>query len=295
MSTARIVITTGANSGIGLATALEVARRDMHSVATVRSAAKADLVKEAAAEAGVGVETAILDVTDRVGCAELIERYEPWGIVNNAGFSASGAVEDVGDDEVAVILETMVAAPIRLARLAIPHMRRAGSGRIVNVSSIYGFTTTPLTGWYQASKHAIEGVSDALRAEVAADGREVEKLRSTYGESLLAEVAADGIKVVLIQPGGIRTGIWDEFQGEVSARAGSRYAGAYGRLTGFTRGFEPIMRSPEQVAKVIANALTSSHPRARYLVGPDAHAIAVLEPLSVTSVRDRLSRLILGL
>jgi NAD(P)-dependent dehydrogenase (short-subunit alcohol dehydrogenase family) len=273
MSTARIVITTGANSGIGLATALEVARRDMHSVATVRSAAKADLVKEAAAEAGVGVETAILDVTDRVGCAELIERYEPWGIVNNAGFSASGAVEDVGDDEVAVILETMVAAPIRLARLAIPHMRRAGSGRIVNVSSIYGFTTTPLTGWYQASKHAIEGVSDALRAEVA----------------------ADGIKVVLIQPGGIRTGIWDEFQGEVSARAGSRYAGAYGRLTGFTRGFEPIMRSPEQVAKVIANALTSSHPRARYLVGPDAHAIAVLEPLSVTSVRDRLSRLILGL
>jgi len=128
MSTARIVITTGANSGIGLATALEVARRDMHSVATVRSAAKADLVKEAAAEAGVGVETAILDVTDRVGCAELIERYEPWGIVNNAGFSASGAVEDVGDDEVAVILETMVAAPIRLARLAIPTCAALAAG-----------------------------------------------------------------------------------------------------------------------------------------------------------------------
>src|SRR2546423_11400285 len=93
------VLTTGANSGIGLATVLEVARKGMRSVGSVRSEEKADVVAKAAAEAGVEVETVLLDVSDADGCAEVIEQVRPWGLVNNAGYSNTGAIEDVSDDE----------------------------------------------------------------------------------------------------------------------------------------------------------------------------------------------------
>ena len=145
------VLTTGVNSGIGLATVLEVARRGYRSVGSVRSAAKADIVHKAAAEAGVQVETVILDVGDEVRCEEVVRELGPvYGLVNNAGYGLTGAVEDVDDDEVRAVLETMVVAPMRLARLVLPGMREAGAGRIINVSSIMGRTTTPFTGWYQA-------------------------------------------------------------------------------------------------------------------------------------------------
>jgi NAD(P)-dependent dehydrogenase (short-subunit alcohol dehydrogenase family) len=116
------VLTTGANSGIGLATALEVARRGYRSVGSVRSPAKADLVAKAAAAAGVAVETVLLDVTDAARGAEVIDEFRPYAIVNNAGFSSTGAVEDVGDDEARQQLEAMVVAPIRVgAAGAAPH------------------------------------------------------------------------------------------------------------------------------------------------------------------------------
>ena len=90
----------------------------------------------------------------------------------------------------------MVVAPMRLARLALPGMRERGEGRIVNVSSIYGRVTTPFTGWYQAAKHALEGVTDALRMEVA----------------------GMGVKVVLVEPGGFRTAIFDEVKRDLDRR-----------------------------------------------------------------------------
>lgn len=269
----RVALTTGANSGIGLATTLELARRGLRSVGTVRSRAKADAVAERAESMGLTVETAILDVGDAESCERVVQKYRPTVIVNNAGFSITGAIEDVGDEEARAALETMVVGPMRLARLALPHMREVHHGRIINVSSIYGRATTPLTGWYQASKHALEGVSDALRAEVA----------------------ADGIKVVLVEPGFVRTGIWAELGSELKGRDGSDFAPSYQRLLANTRLAGPIMTDPSKVADVIAGVATSRNPRARYLVGCDAQVIAGLEAYVPTRVWDRVARTVLDL
>jgi NAD(P)-dependent dehydrogenase (short-subunit alcohol dehydrogenase family) len=145
------VLTTGANSGIGLATVVHLARLGYRSVGTVRSAAKAATVADAASKAGVTVETVLLDVTEAEGCERAVDETKPWAVVNNAGYSGTGAVEDIADEDIRHQLETMVVAPMRLARLALPHMRAHGGGRIVNVSSIFGRTTAPFSGWYQAS------------------------------------------------------------------------------------------------------------------------------------------------
>jgi NAD(P)-dependent dehydrogenase (short-subunit alcohol dehydrogenase family) len=271
---AKTVLTTGANSGIGLATVLEVARRGYRSVGSVRSAAKAEVVHKAAADAGVQVETVRLDVGDEIACEEVVAALGPvYGLVNNAGYGLTGAVEDVEDDEVRAVLETMVVAPMRLARLVLPAMRDAGEGRIVNVSSIMGRTTTPFTGWYQASKHALEAVTDALRIEVA----------------------SAGVKVVLVEPGGFKTGIWEELERDVAKRGDSRFANAYRRSQQLMKLAEPVMGDPGQVAKVIGSVLSSRSPRARYLVGIDANLIALGDRLTVTGIKDRLTRLSLGI
>lgn len=270
----RTVLTTGANSGIGLATVLELARRGFRSIGSVRSEEKAGVVHDAAKEAGVDVETVFLDVADQRRGAEVIDEIAPlYGVVNNAGFSGSGAIEDVDDDDVRRQLEVMLVAPMRLARLALPGMRALGGGRIVNISSIYGRTTTPLTGWYQAAKHGLEAASDALRMEVA----------------------GDGIRVVLVEPGGFRTGIWDELERDVDARASSPYASAYRRTLQLTKLGQPLMGHPRRVAKVVAGAMTTRIPRSRYLVGYDAQALAVADSLTPTFVKDRVTRAVLGL
>lgn len=268
----RVVLTTGSNSGIGLATAIEVARLGFRSVGSVRSEAKARTLHEAADRAGVEVSTVLLDVTDGKRCREVVEELRPWAVVNNAGFGGMGAVEDVDDDEARLLLETMVVAPMRLARLAIPVMRDAGGGRIVNMSSVLGLVTTPLAGWYSASKHALEALSDALRAEVA----------------------SAGVKVVLVEPGGFKTGIWGEVEQTVE-RPGSAYERAYRRSATGVRLTQPVMGQPEQVARTVGRALTSRFPRERYLVGVDALALTVANRFTPAAVRDRVTRLGLGL
>src|SRR5436309_7464315 len=114
------VLTTGANSGIGLAAVIEVAKRGFHSVGSVRSEEKARHVRAAAEEAGATVETVFLDVTDAEECRRTIDQLQPYGLVNNAGLQVTGAIEDISDDDARQALEIMVVAPTRLARLAIP-------------------------------------------------------------------------------------------------------------------------------------------------------------------------------
>lgn len=274
MADERHVLVTGANSGIGLATVLHLAEKGFRVTGSVRSKAKADVVGTAADAAGVEVETVLLDVTDAEACERVVAGLGTLhGLVNNAGYGLTGAIEDVPDDEARAVLETMVLAPMRLARLAMPAMREAGGGRIVNISSVYGRTATPLTGWYQGSKHALEGLSDALRMEVA----------------------KDGIHVILVEPGGFKTNIWADLERDLANREGSRYESAYQRIGGLTSMWEPLMGQPASCAKVIAKALQTPLPRARYLVGTDAKVMAAASQLTPTMVKDRILRLAQGL
>jgi len=275
--TARTVLTTGANSGIGLATTLELARRGHRSIGSVRSEPKAELVHEAAAEAGVEVETVLLDVTDAERCAEVVAEVGPelYGLVNNAGYALTGAIEDITDDEARHLFETMVLAPMRLSRLALPGMRAHGRGRIVNVSSIAGLVSSPLAGWYTGTKHALEALTDSLRIEVA----------------------RDGVQVVLIEPGGFKTGIWEDMARDIErhADAGSRNTAAYERSLQVQRLIEPIMGSPEHCGRLIADVIESRTPRDRYLVGLDAQALRLGDRLTPNILQDRFLRLVLGL
>ncbi len=272
--TGRTVLTTGANSGIGLATVLELARRGFRSVGSVRSKAKAKVVADAARAAGLEVDTILLDVTDADRCAAVVTELRPYALVNNAGYSLTGAVEDVSDDEARRLFETMVHAPMRLARLALPTLREE-RGRVVNVSSIAGLTTAPFAGHYAGAKHALEALTDALRMEVA----------------------GDGVKVVLVEPGGFKTGIWAEMASDIDRREadGSRYTSAYRRSMQGQRLMEPIMGQPEACAKVIAGAVASRSPRPRYLVGLDAQAMLLAQRFTPTFVKDRVIRFGLGL
>lgn len=274
----RTVLTTGASSGIGLATVLELGRLGFDSVGSVRSAAKATVVEKAAAEAGVGdkVRTVLLDVTDAETCEKVIADLPPlFGLVNNAGFGLTGAVEDVSDDDAHELFETMVHAPVRLSRLVLPGMVERGGGRIVNVSSIAGRTTTPLAGHYTGAKHALEALSDALRVEVA----------------------SRGVYVALVEPGGFKTNIWEDMERDIATHeaAGSRFTGAYRRSMAGQRMLERLMGDPSQCARVIATALTTRLPRPRYMVGLDARALLVADTLTPTPVKDLMMRLGLGL
>jgi NAD(P)-dependent dehydrogenase (short-subunit alcohol dehydrogenase family) len=267
------VLVTGANSGLGLAAVLEVARRGFRAVGSVRSEEKAEQVREAAARAGLTVGTVLLDVVDAAQSRRVIDELRPLGIVNNAGYMHYAAFEDALEDEVRALFEVLTIGPMRLARLALPHMRAAGWGRIVNVSSIVGRFSFPMMGWYQAGKQALEAVSDALRMEVA----------------------SDGIEVVLIQPGSFKTGVIDDIRSSVRERgADSRYRAAYERMLQAVEKTEPLWGSPERVARVIGDALTAHWPQARYVVGIDAWSNFLSAPLP-TRMRDFVMRRMLRL
>ena len=270
--TRRKVLTTGCNSGLGLATVLELARRGHASIGTVRSAAKAEIVAEAAAQAGVEIDTRILDITDADACAAVVSEIEPDVLVNNAGYMVYAAIEEVGDEDARNLFETMVLAPTRLARLCLPHMRTRKWGRIIQVSSISARVSFPLMGWYQGCKQALEGISDAMRIEVA----------------------SAGIGVALVEPGIFRSEMSEQFSAPKNVE-GSRYATAYERSGSFYGRLGAMMTDAETVAGVIADAIESRSLKARYPVGLDAQFNILSDPITPTGLRDRALRTVFGL
>jgi NAD(P)-dependent dehydrogenase (short-subunit alcohol dehydrogenase family) len=276
----RSVLITGANAGIGLVTALELAGAGYDVVGSVRSAAKADVVARAADETGVQVRTVQIDVDDAGSCARGVEQVSeltgggPWALVNNAGFAQSGAVEDVDDDLARAQLETNVVAPVRLARLVLPAMRERGEGRIVNISSVAGRLSTPLMGWYCASKHALEAVTDALRIEVE----------------------PDGVRVVLVEPGMFGTDIWSAAKtGGFPDPTQPRYAAAYARAEAVAARGADRLPDPVWVARTIRVALSNPVPLARYVVGADAVTGILAETVVPTVLTDYVKAVSTGM
>ncbi len=271
------VVVTGANRGIGLETALELASAGYDVIGTARSEETARALLDAAEGRGLTVRTVLLDVADpaatRRGFAEVAELTGggPWAVVNNAGFAQAGAIEDVGDAAVRRQLEVNLVAPARIARLVLPAMRERGEGRVVNVSSIAGRVSLPLMGWYCASKHGLEAMTDALRMEVA-----------RYG-----------VKVVLVEPGSFGTGIWGGAR--YPARASTEeYAAAYRQARAATARLVHLMPPAWWVARTVHLALASPLPLARYLVGLDAIGGALADRLMPTAVSDVVKELMAG-
>lgn len=259
------VFITGAGSGIGLASAIELARRGRRPLAAVHRPDQVDAVAKAAADAGVVVETTVLDVADAEACADALAGRPLEALVNAAGYVNGGAVLDVVDDEqIRHHLEVMVVAPMRMARLAVPSLRAHGPGRIVNIGSILGQMSTPLMGWYDGTKHALEALTDALRMEVA----------------------AEGIHVVLVEPGAIGTPIYAKARREMADRAPSSSGPAYRRWAAVTSALESRFTEPDAVAVAVGRALDDRRPRQRYYAGLGAPTLPWLYRLTPPIVRD---------
>ena len=275
---AKSVLVTGANSGIGAVTCLELAGAGWDVIGSARTPDKAARLTDLAAERGLALRTVLLDVDDDASCRAAVEEVQQLtgglhALVNNAGFARSGAVEDVSDEQARAQFETNVIAPARLARLVLPGMRERGEGRIVNISSVAGRLSTPLMGWYCASKHALEAMTDALRMEVE----------------------GDGVKVSLIEPGMFATDVWAAAQtGGFPETTSSRYAAAYARGEALGARAHKLP-DPVWVARTIRIALTNPVPLARYVVGADAVGGILAETLLPTLVTDYVKALSTGL
>jgi NAD(P)-dependent dehydrogenase (short-subunit alcohol dehydrogenase family) len=268
------VLITGATSGIGLVTCLELAGAGWDVIGSARSPEKAQRITDVAEEQGLTLRTVLLDVDDPQSCARAVEEVgELHALVNNAGFAQSGAVEDVSCDLARAQLETNLIAPMRVAKLVLPGMRERGDGRIVNVSSVAGRLSIPLMGWYSASKHALEAVTDALRIEVE----------------------GDGVKVALVEPGMFATDVWSATQeGGFPDPSTARYAAAYAR--GQAMGSRSHkLPDPVWVARTIRIALTNPVPLARYVVGVDAVGGILAESVLPTVVLDYVKSVSTGL
>ncbi|MGA8118145.1 MAG: SDR family oxidoreductase [Actinocatenispora sp.] len=259
-TTNRSVVVTGATSGIGKECALELARAGFMVFGTARSAEKGAALESEADASGLKLRTVVCDVADVAATEEAFHEVAaetgggPWAVVNNAGYAQAGTVEDVDDDSARRQMDVNLLAPIRIAKLVLPSMRERGDGRIVNMSSFGGLISSPYLGWYSASKFGLEAISDALRLEVA----------------------PFGVKVILVEPGGFASGIWQRGVDEMPSPDGSAYAHLYGFADGmiaYSRG----LPGPEPVARAVRAALTRPRPRPRYPVGADTKVGSMLE------------------
>ena len=256
VNTSGNVLITGASAGIGRATALYLAERGYTVIATSRDASRLSGLHEDAAECGVSVIGAELDINsdDAVSCAmpELIRQHGAIDVlVNNAGFGLWGPVEVLSDAELKSQFETNLFAAVRMMQAVLPAMIERRNGTIINISSVLGRMGTPFNGAYVSSKFALEGIS----------------------ESLKIEVEPFGVRVAMVQPGLFRTNFPDNsVRGEATDGEKSVYAPLIRQYTGNHDIFEHLGGNPVRVAKVVHKIITSPSPSFRYPVGIDARA-----------------------
>jgi NAD(P)-dependent dehydrogenase (short-subunit alcohol dehydrogenase family) len=251
----KIALVTGASSGFGLLTSIELAKAGFRVVATMRDLGRRQRLDQAVAAGGVAakVDVRALDVTkfDTIpgfvdGVARDYGRLDV--LVNNAGFAVAGFAEDIKLDELRLQFETNFFGAVAMTKAALPTMRRQHSGHIVQVSSIAGLHGSVTVSSYSASKHALEGWSESLRMEV---------------NSL-------GIKVVLVEPGAFQTDIWT--RGAVMGEQATKQTSP--NIQRSMRMRERVQKLPKadpiEVARVIVAIAQDPNPKLRYLVGRDA-------------------------
>lgn len=245
---APVALVTGASSGIGAATA---ERLRAHGFVVYAGARRVDRMSGLAA---AGIDVVSLDVTDDASMTGVVERIlAECGridlLVNNAGYGAYGAFEEIPQADARAQMEVNLFGLARLTQLVLPAMRAQRTGTIVNVSSMGGKITTPLGSWYHASKFAVEGLSDALRLELE----------------------PFGIRVVVIEPGAIATE-WGTIAREsaLATSAEGPYAVLIAAAAQRLAEADGGASSPDVVASAILRAATSRRPKTRYVVGAGA-------------------------
>ena len=260
------VVVTGASSGIGLASALRLANAGWRVYGGARTEEAAAALRER------GFEPLLLDVTDagQIAAAATAVGSELHGIVDNAGIAIAAPLELVPLEELRRQLEVNVVGQVAVLQAFLPALR-AGRGRVVLMGSVGGRSALPFLGPYAASKHALEAFADVLRIELA----------------------PWGMTVSIVEPASVKTAIWtkgaeqaDAMREGLAADAAELYAA---RIAKFRE--VALKRGPgidaDVVARAVEHALTASRPKARYLVGRDAHLRAWIERLP-TRLRDRL-------
>jgi NADP-dependent 3-hydroxy acid dehydrogenase YdfG len=245
------VLITGCSTGIGRATAERLAGKGLNVYATARRLESiADL--EAA-----GCKTLALDVTDEASMQAAVSAVEQadgaiLALVNNAGYSQSGAVETIQMDDLRRQFETNVFGLVRMCQLVLPAMRREGRGRIVNISSMGGRLVFPGGGAYHGTKYAVEAISDALRFEVRGFGVHVSIIEPGLIKTSFGETAHDSVPQ--------QDGPYGKFNVAVAKATAGAYTGPMAKLGA----------GPEAVAKVVEKAITARRPRTRYPVTASA-------------------------
>ncbi|MEA2310031.1 MAG: hypothetical protein QOG86_1999 [Thermoleophilaceae bacterium] len=253
----KAVLITGCSTGIGRATAERLAGKGFTVYATAR---RPDSIADLAEK---GCKTLALDVTDEESMAAAVKTVEAaegavGALVNNAGYSQSGAIEDVSMDSVRRQFETNVYGLTRMCQLVLPKMREQHYGRIVNISSMGGKLVFPGGGVYHGTKHAVEAISDALRFEVRGFGIGVSIIEPGLIKTEFANAATTSI-----EEGTAGDGPYASFNRQVAEKTVEAYEGPMAKLAA----------GPEAVAKVIEKAITSSRPKPRYMVTAGARVL----------------------
>ncbi|MEX2159869.1 MAG: SDR family oxidoreductase [Dehalococcoidia bacterium] len=272
----RSVLITGASTGIGEACALRLDKAGWRVYAGVRKEADGQRLKQGASDRLTPIT---LDVTNQQQIDAAVQTVAAavgegglHGLVNNAGISINGPLEFLTPDDIRKQLEVNVVGQVAMVQAFLPLIRKA-HGRIVNIGSIAGKMATPFLGPYTASKHAMEAISDSLRQE----------LRPW------------GLHVALIEPGSIKTEIWqkgireaDDFQRNAPEEATRLYGKAFNALKDAATKFEDAGIPADRVARSVEHALTSGRPRTRYIVGFDATVQRIIKSVVPDRLRDRL-------